>query len=406
MRVLQINALGKTLSTGRTTREMHEALLEKGHESFIATACNKDCDDAYAISSMNLMHIDVILSIITGLELYHSRFQTKKFLAYMASLKPDIVHLRVLHNSFINLGMLLQYLATEDIATVITLHDLWFITGKCPYFLKYQCNKWQKGCNYCPALKDEAHPSWFDRTQKMWNDKKKWLNGIPRLAVVGNSDWTTEQAKKSFLDSSKIITRIYNWIDLDIFYPRETEKLRHNLALENKFIILSVATKWKIHNRKGFDDFLKLAEVLPQEFQILLVGDLEYNHPLPPNITSLSLTNNLNLLAEYYSMADVYLNLSVEETFGKVSAEAASCGTPVIALDACANKEIVPRGASVILKNTNPHEILLALKEIRKEEKKKYLKVCRSHAEYYFSKEKNIMQYLRLYEELNWVRKS
>ena len=67
MRVLQINALGRTLSNGRTTREMHDYFLENGIESYIATARNADCDDAYAISTLDASHIHTALSMVTGL---------------------------------------------------------------------------------------------------------------------------------------------------------------------------------------------------------------------------------------------------------------------------------------------------------------------------------------------------
>ena len=77
MKVVQINALGATLSTGRTTREMHNYFLSMGIESYIITACNSDCDDAYAVSNMRAMHVDSFLTMVTGLEAYHSRGTTK-----------------------------------------------------------------------------------------------------------------------------------------------------------------------------------------------------------------------------------------------------------------------------------------------------------------------------------------
>ena len=44
----------------------------------------------------------------------------------------------------------------------------------------------------------------------MYNDKKEWFGKIPRLAVVGVSDWITNEARVSLLSSAKVITRIYN----------------------------------------------------------------------------------------------------------------------------------------------------------------------------------------------------
>lgn len=127
MTVMQINVLGRTKSTGRTTREMHDYFLEHGMSSYIATACNQDCDDAFAISCKLSMHMDTLFSIVTGLEGYFSIPETQRLIKYMEYIKPDIVHLRVLHNSYVNMRLLFSYLARKDIPTVITLHDMWFV---------------------------------------------------------------------------------------------------------------------------------------------------------------------------------------------------------------------------------------------------------------------------------------
>lgn len=400
MKVLQVNALGSTLSTGRTTREMHEYFERRGIDSYIATAYNKDCDDAYRISTLNAMHIDTLFSIITGLEGYHSHRQTRRFLKYIDKIKPDIVHLRNLHNSYINLGMLLKYLAKKNIPTVITLHDFWFMTGKCCFYTRVGCNKWESGCGNCPHLLLERRRFWFDRTQRMWRDKKRWFASIPRLAVVGVSDWVADEARRAFFKKSAIIRRIYNWIDQECFCPRETQELRRSLGLENKFVIFAVATWWSADDRKNLESYLSLAKALPDDCRIVLLGQMNYAQPLPPNVISLPPTNDKDLLAQYYSMADVYLNLSMEETFGKVSAEAVSCGTPLIAYDSTANKEIVPPNGGFLVSSLDVSELMEAICSIRTKPKEYYTPLCREYAKKYFDKDTNLEEYVRLYEEL------
>ena len=398
--VLQINALGATLSTGRTTREMHNYFLENNIDSYIACPTNKDCNDAFVFNSMNFMHLDTLLTMITGLEAYHSSLQTRKLLKYISKIKPDIVHLRVLHNNCINIGMLLKYLAKHDIATVITLHDFWFMTGKCCLYTGFNCDKWQSGCGKCPALSLDKRRMLFDRTAYMWKNKSKWLSAIPRLAVVGVSDWTVEEANKSYLKNASIVRRIYNWIDLSVFYPRDTEELRKKLGLEDKFIILGVSTFWKPGDRKGFDYYLELSKTMPDNYHIILIGQMNYDGELPSNITSISRTDNTDELAMYYSLANVYLNLSLQETFGKVSAEAVSCGTPVVAFDSTANKEIVPNGGGMLIDALECDKMLLALNEIGKKTKIEYIDICRKFAEENFEKVANIKEYINLYNEL------
>ena len=89
-------------------------------------------------------------------------------------------------------------------------------------------------------MKADARKRLIDRSEKMWKDKKKWFEDIPRLAVIGNSKWTTEKTTQSFLKCADIIECIYNWIDFSVFYPRDIRVIRNCLNLENKKIILGV----------------------------------------------------------------------------------------------------------------------------------------------------------------------
>ena len=274
------------------------------------------------------------------------------------------------------------------------------MTGKCCLYTGFNCDKWQSGCGKCPALSLDKRRMLFDRTAYMWKNKSKWLSAIPRLAVVGVSDWTVEEANKSYLKNASIVRRIYNWIDLSVFYPRDTEELRKKLGLEDKFIILGVSTFWKPGDRKGFDYYLELSKTMPDNYHIILIGQMNYDGELPSNITSISRTDNTDELAMYYSLANVYLNLSLQETFGKVSAEAVSCGTPVVAFDSTANKEIVPNGGGMLIDALECDKMLLALNEIGKKTKIEYIDICRKFAEENFEKVANIKEYINLYNEL------
>src|SRR5690606_16107830 len=121
---------------------------------------------------------------------------------------------------------LLKYIAQKDIPTVITLHDCWFFTGKCFHYTAVGCYKWKEECNHCPRVHKD-NPSWFfDRSKKMYQDKKEWFGRMKHLAIVGVSDWITGRATQSLLKNARIITRIYNWVDFDVFKPVYAEDLR------------------------------------------------------------------------------------------------------------------------------------------------------------------------------------
>ena len=400
LKVIQINTLGATLSTGRTTRELHEFLKINGVESKIVCPAPLDCEDAFFFSSRRAMKIDTAMTMLTGLEGYHSRIATKRLIKFLNKEKPDVVHLRILHSNYINLKMLFKFLSQNDIATVITLHDFWYLTGKCCFYTNLKCDKWISGCYKCPLPNNPKRPRLFERSKKMWRDKKDMLQSVKRLALVGVSQWVADETQKSPFSSNKIVRCIYNWIDLDVFCPRNTTDLRQSMDLTDKFLILGVSAYWKLNDRKGLDVYIKLSEILPSNFAIILIGNMDETVDLPKNIISVGTIKDKNMMPDYYSMADVYLNISTEETFGKVSAEAISCGTPIIALDATANKEIMPENGGYIIKSKNVDEIFNSIMEVYKKGKESFSSNCINFAHEKFNFKNNARKYLDLYLEL------
>ena len=99
--------------------------------------------------------------------------------------------------------------------------------------------------------------------------------------------------------------------------------------LKDKYIVLGVAFEWNY--KKGLDVFIKLANILPDKYKIVLVGvKEEIISQLPLNILCIKKTNNQSELAKIYTAADVFVNPTREETLGLVNIEALACGTPVV----------------------------------------------------------------------------
>lgn len=94
-------------------------------------------------------------------------------------------------------------------------------------------------------------------------------------------------------------------------------------------IILGVAAIWD--RRKGLDDFIKLSSKLNDDQKIVLVGlNKNQMEVLPDSIVRIGQTNSVTELAELYSIADVFLNLTYEDNYPTTNLEAISCGTPVV----------------------------------------------------------------------------
>ena len=399
MKVLQINAVYKKSSTGRNVQEMHEYFLKKGIDSYVAAPDLLGLKkNAFQIGNKYDMKIHALMSRCFGVQGYFSKCSTKKLIKHINKIKPDIIQLHNLHGNYINLKLLLKYIAKNNIPTVVTLHDTWFYTGKCCYYNEDNCYKWKTECNHCPALK-KYNKSWlFDRSKKMQRDKRLWFSNIKRLGVIGVSSWVTEDAKISpILKNAQKHETIYNWVDLDLFKPNDNAK--KELGLDDKFVILGVSQIWS--ERKGVVIFENLSKLIPDDCVIIMIGDTN-GHKSTEKIKFIGTTDSVEELSQYYAAADVFVNPSIQETFGKTTAEALACGTPVIGFNATATPELVgmDEKCGYIINENIADEYLEKIKLIKENCKEKYVSNCRAHAKSLFEMETNINEYISHYREL------
>ena len=296
--------------------------------------------------------------------------------------------------------MLLEYIKRKNIITVLVLHDCWFYTGKCVYYIEDNCSKWKNGCGECPALKKGNPSFFFDKSNKMLKDKEKHFEGIKNLAVVGVSKWVTDDVKLSILHGAKVITYIYNWIDLDLFSPGIVSNIRQIYCLGDKKIVLGVAMSWNI--AKGIEIFNKLADTLPDEYQIVLIGD--YSKVKNPNkkIKFVGTINKSSELAQFYSEAYVFVNPSIQETFGKTTAESMACGTPVIAYNGTAMPELIGKDGKcgALVNSLNALDYKHEIENMSLCDMSIIQQNCRNRATDLFDKDTNIRKYLELFDNL------
>ena len=185
---------------------------------------------------------------------------------------------------------------------------------------------------------------------------------------------------------------IYNGIDLEAYRPLHGD-LRKRYGLENKYIILGVANVWT--ERKGLKGFLELAQKLDNKYRIVLVGlNRQQLEGLPDNVLGFTRTDTVDELAQFYTAADVFLNLSTEETFGLTIAEAIACGTYPIAYENTDCAEIVELSFGKVV----PRDLVAVQEAI--------VSYCQGdkpdHMEQYasfFSKKRFAKETLKVYEE-------
>lgn len=335
MNVLFINQVCGTGSTGKITAELAEKYEREGHTVKIAYSRNAKVPDKYQHFAVRIGgSLDVYLhALLTRLTDRHGLFSchaTRKFLRWAESFNPDILWLHNIHGYFINYEMLFDWIKSRPQMKVYwTLHDCWSFTGHCAFFTFAKCDKWREHCDACPQKK--VYPrSFFDRSFKNFEQKRKNFTGVKDLTIITPSEWLASLVKQSILRDYPVEVR-YNEINLEIFKPmQDTGRIRQKYQLKDKFILLGVANIWE--PRKGIHDFIHLAKMLdPEKFAIVLVGVKPAQmKTLPKEIIAIERTENQKELAELYSCADLFFNPTYEDNYPTVNLEAEACGTPVL----------------------------------------------------------------------------
>lgn len=399
MKTIQINAVYGEKSTGLIVRDIQHMLEQNGIEAYVGyQKSNCPVYKGIQIGDKLDWKLHAAYTRITGKQGYASVNATKRFLKEIDPLCPEIIHLHNLHSNYINLPLLLEYCAEKNIKTMLTLHDCWFLTGKCFHFFDIECDRYKTGCYNCPKKNLDVPNYLWDRSAAVWSDRKRLFQQINHLKVVGCSQWIAGIARQSEIFQGKQIISIKNGIDTDIFKKRNS-RLKSEMNIENKFVILGMANKWLLNENRNVVD--EICQGVPDGSVIVLVGCDESQIEklkVAKNIISLGYIKNREKLADLYSMADVFVNLSLIDSLPTVNMESIACGTPVICYEnAGGGTELVEHGKTgYIVEKFNAAAILRYINEIKSgsidAEK------CASEGREKYSNKNNYLKYLHAYE--------
>ena len=329
-------------------------------------------------------------SLLKGEQGLGSTRATRKLIEELRNIRPDIVHLHNIHGYYLNYPLLFDYLKEANIPVVWTLHDCWAFTGHCVYFDMVNCEKWKTGCYACPQINTYPQSLFRDSSDKEYQRKRRVFGALQKMALVPVSMWMSKLVQDSFL--GRFPTKvIHNGIDLNVFTPTPSK------CIDGKYKILGVASGWG--DRKGITDFIKLRELLDDQYDITMVGLSEKEARLVPDtIHKMGRTSNLKELVTLYSDADVYVNTTYSDNFPTTNLESLACGTPVITYETGGSPEAIDENTGVVVPYRDIEKMANAIIKMR--QRPKSSKACRERAEEFFNKDKCFDEYLQLYEAL------
>ena len=224
---------------------------------------------------------------------------------------------------------------------------------------------------------------------------------MPKMTVVAVSQWLMHEAEQSILaGNGHKITYVYNWIDQSKFHAASKEQIdalcdKYHLDRKQKYLV-SVSQGWD-RNASRFKDAIRLAEKLPLDYKLVLVGSKTEGTTIPVNITHIPYISDSKELCAVYTLSEAYIHFSIEDTFGKVIAEAMSCGTIPITFNSTACGEI-PGSYGIVVAPHDVDAVINALPQIAllKERREDMLLFVRENYDYVT----NSTNYIELYKDL------
>lgn len=395
LKILQINANYGFSSTGVIVKDIGEAIINSSNEAFFAyQKTNVNLNNGFVIGNELDWKIHAVLCRLLGGQGYFSTLETYRLIKKIKNINPDVVHLHNLHSNYLNINVLFKFLSDENIATVITMHDCWYFTGKCFHYIDYKCDKYKIGCGKCPKKNAPPKSYIFDWSKYSLKNKKKRICNIPRLKIVGCSEWICKEAKKGILSECDFEV-IHNGVDISVFKPVENS-IKKDFYIEKKFLVMGMANKWLLNENI---EMLEKVSALP-EVVLMIVGcnnEQKKNiDDLKKNIIAIGFIEKSSELAKYYSAADVFVNLTHADTLPTVNMESICCGTPVITYNSCGSPELIDSETGIVVEENNKEGILEAINYVRNNK----FTNCRQVGTQKFDKDKCYQKYIRVYNQL------
>ena len=119
---------------------------------------------------------------------------------------------------------------------------------------------------------------------------------------------------------------------------------------------------------------------------------------MPSGIISIRRTQNQEELAKIYSMADVFVNPTREDTFPTVNLEALACGTPVITFQTGGSPESIDASCGICIDQNDINSLEECIQNVC--EKQLFeSKDCVNRAKL-FEQNKCFYEYIKLFESI------
>lgn len=305
--------------------------------------------------------------------------------------EADVVQLHNLHGSYFSFTALPTLARRRPL--VWLLHDQWALTGHVAYPL--DCERWRYGCGSCPYL-DHYPRLNRDTTALLWRLKRRTYKRT-KLTLVVPSRWLEQAVRESPLLGRFRVERILHGLDVERFRPRPRDEARRRLGLPSDRRLVLFAASDLHEPRKGLELLRRALLRLDERPLLVLAGEGR-----PPEGLETRTLGHLDddALVDAYAAADVLAVPTLADVLTQTAPEAIACGTPCVAFDRGGVTDVVRHGETGYQAAFGDIDGLArGIAEVLASPDG-FSARCRAFAERELALERQVRDYVRLYEDL------
>jgi glycosyltransferase involved in cell wall biosynthesis len=337
MKILQISGYD-LLGAQANGYLLHKYYLEKGMDSSMIVFQKTSTDDrVYPLNSRFFNRLNTLMVHLQRLLSVHCLLTPLAAQMFFMRVfwKANIINIQLLHNAQFFSLLMLPILTRFKKRVIITVHDMFLMTGNCVH--PVTCERWKTGCGSCPDL-TLPFAIKRDTTAFIWN-VKKWIFKHSKIDLIVGSQWQYDRVKSSPLLSHLPVHHIHYGIDRN-YYLRDKKACRALLDIPGDVDVIAFRSVPYSRNFKGTEYILKALEnYIPKRETYLLtfegkdgLSSLREKY----KFVELGWLSDTNKMAIALNAADIFLMPSIAESFGLMAVEAMACGTPSIVFEGTA----------------------------------------------------------------------
>ena len=368
-------------STGKIASGLHEKLILKGYNSYFCYGredSNKK-QGYYKIGNVLNKYFHAGLAKFFGLQGIGSVIPTTRLTNFFKRKSIDTLFIVSLHGYYLNERILYRCTSKMNINIIYIMIDEYAYLGNCAY--SDNCEGYINECKECLRRNDYIPLKSLNSPSLVFEIKKRGYHANKNMIFVG-PQYTIEKARKSPLLSNRKLILLDEAVNTDLYIPQDTNKLRLELGIkENQIVILCIAPF--SYKRKGCKYFVELARRFEHNNRYVFVHvGFDVNPKkvdLPRNYIKIGYIKNQSLLAQYYSLGDLFVFPSLLDTMPNACLEALSSGTPLLIFNISGMPYIADETVATFVEAADVDSMVKVVEKTSKKTNDKS-RICREYA--------------------------